>query len=250
MKLYFANLTLWVFLISLNFSTFFCLKQEIKIHQFSKRKLTFSKVTPNDFTEADLNMCGQECDKLSKIFGCYCDPDCEKYSDCCKIYIPKCANYFSELKKSLWNAPKNSLTGKKKPGKGKPHSQSTNNNSTSPSTIVGLLPGSCCSDTEPTNCFCDDRCVLFGDCCDDYKKCDNNQSNTSKRQVSISKRVQDELQKKKNENKLIKVAIQPLKQGEQLMEKKEEKKPESSVNSTETNFTLSKVSVVDENGNN
>ena len=162
--------------------------RDIKIIQFSKRKLLFSNNFESNTKEDDLNICDVECDKLSKIYGCFCDAECDRYNDCCKIYINKCENYFSELKKGLkFNHSSSQKKIVSNNGKNNANSQS----------------GSCCSDLEPFGCFCDSRCLLFGDCCDDYKKCD-----TAIQSLSLSQRINKSKNKMENkEENIIKVKI-------------------------------------------
>lgn len=35
-------------------------------------------------------LCDQHCYKISQIYGCYCDPQCKRYIDCCELYLPEC----------------------------------------------------------------------------------------------------------------------------------------------------------------
>lgn len=144
---------------------------EKKIVTFTKRKLIFTKNVNDEVDEEVLKMCSAECVKLSKIFGCFCDPDCGKFNDCCNIKIYKCENYFEEMKKGQQYGKKKSLKGKSDNNNN--NKNNNKNDSNAPAPTIAVRGGSCCSDSQPTDCFCDSKCNLFGDCCEDYQKCQN-----------------------------------------------------------------------------
>jgi hypothetical protein len=97
----------------------------------------------------NVTVCEFQCEKLSMIFGCYCDLACLNYNDCCEMYSEECKYYFDQLGKDSFVLP------------------------TLQSQIVARdSKGSCCNSNQPpVNCFCDSRCEYAGDCCLDYKKC-------------------------------------------------------------------------------
>jgi hypothetical protein len=99
--------------------------------------------------ELTLDSCGLECTKLEKVYGCFCDKQCLRYGDCCSLFMKNCTNYFSSI------------------GCG----SIIRNNSTHPNQNKTEEEGSCCSTTVPFDCFCDENCKKFGDCCNDFGKC-------------------------------------------------------------------------------
>jgi hypothetical protein len=151
---------------------------EKRIVKFTKRKLIFTKNVNDEVDEEILKMCTAECIKLSKIYGCYCDPDCGKYGDCCNINIHKCENYFEEMKKGQQYGSKKSHKGKSA------NNNNKDNNNNLQSSVIAIRGGSCCSESEPIGCFCDSKCNLFGDCCEDYQKCENKSDPNKRNRLS------------------------------------------------------------------
>lgn len=110
-----------------------------KHHQFNQSK------------PIEVTICSVQCEKISMIFGCYCDSGCKKYGDCCKIYSPECINYFDQVEVDHFELPE---IGK------------------------DVRVGTCCEKSQPpVNCFCDELCERTGDCCKDYHKCSKNITN-------------------------------------------------------------------------
>jgi len=77
--------------------------------------------------------------------------------------------------------------GSKKSHKGKSanNNKKDSNNNNVQSSVISIRGGSCCSESEPIGCFCDSKCNLFGDCCEDYQKC-NDKSDLNKKNRIIT----------------------------------------------------------------
>lgn len=148
--------------------------------------------------------CNSECNKLSKIYPCFCDLSCTEYGDCCKLFAKGCENYFfdliSEIKLiNVSNLKNNSneTTTYERGGKNysfNMHNHLSYNITVNESNKISYIKydhnGRCCHDkVEPFNCFCDSMCVKSGDCCVDYNYCLNKKLiNDTMEKVSLRKR--------------------------------------------------------------
>jgi hypothetical protein len=49
------------------------------------------------FNKTLLEPCRNECEKLSKIFFCYCDKTCQNNNDCCQLRNKKCNGFMGYI---------------------------------------------------------------------------------------------------------------------------------------------------------
>jgi len=152
-------------------------------------------IKPNSILHND-ELCVFECKKLSKVYPCFCDLSCIEYGDCCKLYANGCENYFRKLASVNYNEKNISDYESKILNISNINKTFIidNNNMTSFNKVIeknfvtDKLPinvsmnktaiekydhnGRCCNnEIGPFNCFCDSKCELSGDCCNDYKHC-------------------------------------------------------------------------------
>ena len=102
--------------------------------------------------------CLKECYMIKNVWGCFCDPLCIDFKDCCNLFKKGCNNLFDEEK----IFPKRNR-----------------------SFINQISQGSCCSTEGNANCFCDKKCEEKGDCCSDYKTCKNKRTNIYGRKYTL-----------------------------------------------------------------
>lgn len=53
-----------------------------------------SKITNNKSNNIHYEICRVHCEKMSQIFDCSCDLECQYFDDCCDLYSPDCDIYF------------------------------------------------------------------------------------------------------------------------------------------------------------
>jgi len=78
--------------------------------------------------------------------GCYCDVGCEQFADCCSNYDTECKN----------PAPEPTTTSLAGP------------TPTEDGGVKQTCEGFCKGANYEANCYCDDTCLDWGDCCPDY----------------------------------------------------------------------------------
>ena len=139
----------------------------------------------------DENPCLIECERLSKLYGCFCDNSCDIYDDCCTIYYKDCNKFEYLVEKPNQLGPSNLKLVNK-------------------TSIIIKQKGSCCGPTEPKDCYCDSRCKDFDDCCSDYNidckklaasKSKSSPSNTTKAQNITSKTHKSQNKTSENKNR-------------------------------------------------
>ena len=119
-----------------------------------------------------------ECYKLSKIYSCYCDEKCFEFNDCCDLYLKDCENYFQ----ILIERKKHQITNKTKrlniTNINKKNFNLTRfdiNFSLQLNFTKKFFEGLCCDEAiEPFDCFCDEKCEYYLDCCSDFNICKKN----------------------------------------------------------------------------
>lgn len=108
-------------------------------------------------------VCKRHCDKLNLIYNCGCDMDCVVYDDCCSMdLLEDCKDFHQE--KYNYEVQLKALENKSKSNTA---STVTNRNNE----VILLNEDSCCNDSPPKTCSCDNVCEDYSDCCKDYKKC-------------------------------------------------------------------------------
>jgi len=157
-------------------------------------------------------VCKFECDKLSKVYPCFCDISCIEYGDCCKLFALGCGNYFEFLLNSTQKFNEYSNKNQNKSSAkflGKNENSFIKASNITNKTLNNTLGenidhnGRCCLDgAEPFNCFCDGKCINNGDCCSDYDHCFN-KFILSEKKIEMSTRKRRSLEninKRKNKN--------------------------------------------------
>ncbi len=89
--------------------------------------------------------CAGQCGNGMGAWGCFCDPACAQFGDCCADFNTACGGAAG-----VGNV--GGVAGAGNAG----------------NAVAGTCTGKCGSTTGTGGCFCDAQCAQFGDCCADY----------------------------------------------------------------------------------
>lgn len=107
-------------------------------------------------------ICKRHCEKLNMIYKCGCDMNCIVYDDCCSMdLLSDCKEFHQE--KYNYEVQLKAYENKLKSSTESPVANRNNE--------VIINEDSCCTDTPPKRCSCDNACEDFSDCCIDFKRC-------------------------------------------------------------------------------